>query len=513
MDRHFISICMITWNEAALLPGAIQNLDSFEVVVGDTGSTDNTVILAKSLGCKVITGLDRFHKANARNLVIDAASGKWVVILDADEVIENPEGLREFLENTDADALTIRLRYTTTPLEFSQMRIWKKGLYQYKYRAHEVPLGSGKVIINTDFVWLHTPVQERNEWKLQYTLDRLLLDVEENPNSSRSKYYLGRQYCYLKQWMNGLEMLGEYLHNPDHDEANAYFYMAQAFGELKNEKEQIKSLYLACAAKPYRRELWGTLAEIYYHNVDYITAAALLKCALEYDRPQTDYVNEGWYGSHIYDLLARCYYKLNQFEKGLPYAKKAVKLEPSERLKKNLLWFEYHLGNQDAAYKLFGADMHANQPRHAEIAKYVIGPRVLDYGCGTGDLLLELDNKDFELFGVDSSKTALQMAKERGVKAKLFEQWPDGSWDTVICSQVLEHMDAPETWVQEAKQKARYLLVSVPKDNMITSPDHKHVYSEDGLRQLLSPAGQVELLEWNDKARILAMVKVHNGDL
>ncbi len=60
---------------------------SDEVIVVDTGSTDNTPDVARTLGASVIeiTWKDSF--AEARNTYIDAARGDWIISIDADERI------------------------------------------------------------------------------------------------------------------------------------------------------------------------------------------------------------------------------------------------------------------------------------------------------------------------------------------------------------------------------------------------------------------------------------------
>lgn len=512
-----ISVCMITWNEEKLLPIAVESTKGLadEIVVADTGSADNTVQVARDLGCIVIEGEDRYHKAQSRNAAINKASGDWIVILDCDEQIQEPVKLRKFLERCKDDAAYIRLAFKSgdkTTLEFSQMRIWRKGTYLYKYRAHEIPMPQidNPKIIWTDFVWEHRPPTERGEWKLTYTLDRLLLDVEENPDSSRSKFYLARQYVYMKRWQESIDAFREYLKQPDHDEGDAYLYMAKSYGELGKEKEQIQALHLACALKPTRRDWWGLLAEIYYNRKQFEIATAYLMAALEMPIPKTDYLADKWYGSHIYDLLARSLYYSGYPERGREYAVKALSLSPNdERLQKNLLWFDAKSGNQDAIYQLYGPDVHAKQPRHKELAKHICGKRVLDFGCGTGDLLLLLQGNGRKLYGVDTSEVALQMARARGVSAELFHNWPIGKFDTIVCSQVLEHLDNPHDWILEAKShlsKNGIVLVTVPSGNKVPSPDHKTIFYEQDLIGLLSELGTVEIIEWSDPYRIFAKV-------
>lgn len=80
-----LSGIIITKNEEAMLADCIDSL-SFcdEIVVIDSGSTDNTVELAKRLGAIVYT-----HKtedfAEIRTYAKSKAKGKWILYIDADE--------------------------------------------------------------------------------------------------------------------------------------------------------------------------------------------------------------------------------------------------------------------------------------------------------------------------------------------------------------------------------------------------------------------------------------------
>lgn len=343
-----ISVCMIVKDEEDIIRQAIDSTVGLadEIVALDTGSTDSTVELLEQLGVQVLTGGDRMHKGQSRNRVMDAASGEWNVVLDADERIADPVGLRKYLESTDAQALFIKLAYVNSngdpTLSYQQMRCWRRGTYEYKYRAHEVPEptnGWGSVEY-TDFVWEHRPPPDRM-WKSDYTLNRLLLDVEEHPGDTRPLYYLGRQYMYREEWQMALDKLAAYLEKPGRDEADAWHGVALCHHGLGQEKEHISALFQACAAAPHRREWWGELAAYYHGKGQESIAVGLLKCALEQPPPPKSYVKHYWHGSHIYDLLARCLWKLKRYEEGKEYASTAVKLSPDDtRLRRNLKYFD-----------------------------------------------------------------------------------------------------------------------------------------------------------------------------
>jgi tetratricopeptide (TPR) repeat protein len=84
-----ISLCMIVRDEAATLARALESAQGAvgEIVVVDTGSGDDTVAIAQSYGAKVFhfDWINDF--AAARNESLRQATGDWVLVLDADEVL------------------------------------------------------------------------------------------------------------------------------------------------------------------------------------------------------------------------------------------------------------------------------------------------------------------------------------------------------------------------------------------------------------------------------------------
>jgi glycosyltransferase involved in cell wall biosynthesis len=83
-----LSVLILTKNEEKNIKRAIESVKDIadEIVVLDSGSTDRTVEIAKSLGAKVF-----FHRwdgyAQQRNRGIELCSEDWVLVLDADEEV------------------------------------------------------------------------------------------------------------------------------------------------------------------------------------------------------------------------------------------------------------------------------------------------------------------------------------------------------------------------------------------------------------------------------------------
>lgn len=105
MPRPRISACLIVRDEAAFLGGCLDSLRGVadETVVMDTGSTDGTAEMARAAGCVVLHRAWDDDYAAARNAGIDAATGDWVLVLDADERLATPDAVLALAADAPAD--------------------------------------------------------------------------------------------------------------------------------------------------------------------------------------------------------------------------------------------------------------------------------------------------------------------------------------------------------------------------------------------------------------------------
>jgi glycosyltransferase involved in cell wall biosynthesis len=98
-----ISLCMIVKDEEKFIADAISSVLSVvdEVIVMDTGSTDSTKRIAEELGAKVFETAWEDDFSLARNESLKHATGDWILILDADEVISEPDAIKKMAERSD----------------------------------------------------------------------------------------------------------------------------------------------------------------------------------------------------------------------------------------------------------------------------------------------------------------------------------------------------------------------------------------------------------------------------
>ena len=88
-----LSLCMIVRDEEADLPTCLESVKGVvdEICIVDTGSNDRTVAIAEGYGARVehFTWCDDFSAA--RNASLAMAQGDWILVLDADEILENQD--------------------------------------------------------------------------------------------------------------------------------------------------------------------------------------------------------------------------------------------------------------------------------------------------------------------------------------------------------------------------------------------------------------------------------------
>ena len=90
MNRQTVTLCMIVRDEESAIGMTIKSVLALvdEVIVVDTGSQDNTRIIAEGYGARVLEMLWADDFAAARNVALAEASSDWILVLDADEQLQ-----------------------------------------------------------------------------------------------------------------------------------------------------------------------------------------------------------------------------------------------------------------------------------------------------------------------------------------------------------------------------------------------------------------------------------------
>lgn len=143
-----LSLAMIVRDEEQMLPRCLQAAAPAvdEIVIVDTGSTDDTVNIARSFGARVIDFPWTGSFSEARNASFEAVTGDWVMYLDADEILvaDDIPQLRALLGRTWREAFyVVETSYTGEAgdggaVVNDALRIFRnRPAYRFKDRLHE----------------------------------------------------------------------------------------------------------------------------------------------------------------------------------------------------------------------------------------------------------------------------------------------------------------------------------------------------------------------------------------
>ena len=143
-----LSLCMIVKDEEAMIGRCLEAARGAvdEIVVVDTGSTDRTIEIAERHGARVLHHAWDGDFSAARNASFAAATGDWVMYLDADEVLvaEDAHRLRALAGRTWREAFFLTETNHTgdiddgTAITHDAMRMFRnRPEYRFEGRIHE----------------------------------------------------------------------------------------------------------------------------------------------------------------------------------------------------------------------------------------------------------------------------------------------------------------------------------------------------------------------------------------
>ena len=247
MNKYKISVYAISKNEEKFVDRWMDSVsEADEVIVLDTGSTDNTVEKLKQRGATVsIKIIDpwRFDVARNESLNLVSEDTDICVCIDLDEVFE--KGWREKLENIWNENIN-RVRYNynwsfdeygNPAVNFYIDKIHSRDGYKWTHPVHEVLTfdGDNEKFITTDNITVnHYPDSTKS--RSSY-LPLLELSVKEDPDNDRNMHYLGREYMFYGKWNEAIDTLIKHLNLPKavwKDERCASMrFIARCYSNLK----------------------------------------------------------------------------------------------------------------------------------------------------------------------------------------------------------------------------------------------------------------------------------------
>lgn len=126
---------------------------------------------------------------------------------------------------------------------------------------------------------------------------------------------------------------------------------------------------------------------------------------------------------------------------------------------------------------------------------FVKNKKLLDYGCGPGDMLILAKKKGVNVFGIDISPRSQKLAKDRGLNIELGDyralkrRHKPNSFDYIFLQSVIEHIQDPIKELQELTKflkKDGLLIISAPTPGAYfwNDPTHVRPYTPKGFATL-----------------------------
>ena len=179
MSQVTLSVTIITHNEAEMIENCLRSVQwADEIVVVDSGSSDDTVAICQRYTDKVTVTSDWPGFGKQKQRALDQATGDWVLSLDADEVLsaEAQQAIQQLVQQPSYDAYRLRrqsyflaklIRYGDWRKDY-QLRLFRRGKAQFDGAVvHE------NLVVTGDVGQIQAPILHYSYANLEEVLDKL----------------------------------------------------------------------------------------------------------------------------------------------------------------------------------------------------------------------------------------------------------------------------------------------------------------------------------------------------
>jgi tetratricopeptide (TPR) repeat protein len=342
-----VAVYAIALNEEAFVERwAASAAEADEIVLLDTGSTDETATKASEAGCRVVYGtIAPWRFDDARNAALAAVSADvdYCVALDLDEVLV--PGWRAALEAGFELGLT-RPRYVYTwswnedgspGLQYGGDKIHARRGYRWRGPVHETCSAYGGQVQIEGYVDLeihHHPDPAKS--RAQY-LPLLAMAVAEDPHNDRNAYYYARDLFFSGQPGAAEAEFRRHLALPSSVWAPERASSMRYLGKITGDSRWFVAATELC---PFLREPWVDLSRDRLASRDWSEALEAAERALAItEKPMVYLCEPDAWGWAPYDVAGVASYYLGYPARAAELTRAAIELAPSDqvpRLQSNL---------------------------------------------------------------------------------------------------------------------------------------------------------------------------------
>jgi glycosyltransferase involved in cell wall biosynthesis len=312
--KKSISLCMIVRNEASGLERTLTSVTDLvsEIIVVDTGSTDETVTIAKRYATKVLNYRWENDFAKARNFSISHAKAEWILVLDGDEIIskESHQVISDLTSlGRDFAFVFTQRHYTNDPringfevckgeypelesgiggyFESSLVRLFPrhKKIY-YSNRLHELVEPSLLALPHLRILYSGVRIHHYGHLKSDRTFKNELYltlgkeKIADNPNDWKAHYELATELC-----MNGKfpESINYFFRSITLNQKyrDAWVGLGYTLGEVGRYEESLKAVTKALELDPHYPESYINYGVVLMRLRKYEESVLVFKRSLE----------------------------------------------------------------------------------------------------------------------------------------------------------------------------------------------------------------------------------------
>lgn len=349
----FISLCMIVKNEEDNILSCLASVKDAvdEMVIVDTGSEDRTLQILEEYGAynHIFPWQNDF--AAARNYALSKAKGQWILVLDADESLDESATLtlRNTLATAEEEGFYLGIHnYQGSESNFTwtyALRLFRNNpLYRYEGRIHEQIFPSIKktnplVRIGwSPWIIHHYGYSQDMVFNKNKAQRNLMILLSETPEVKESPYFhlnLAMEYLRLANLAEAEVWLKEGWLRVDTRESYAHRLLIKLITCLHLQNKDKEAL--AYCKEGLRK--YPDYPDIYYYygiclmrfNDLRQARVALLKGLQKDDNPRK-YISESGCGSYLnLFALGQIEEQCDNYELALDYYLKALRLHPNHQ--------------------------------------------------------------------------------------------------------------------------------------------------------------------------------------
>ncbi len=296
-DFVSVSVCMIVKNEEAVLRRCLESLEGTydQLVIADTGSTDDTINIARSFTDEVysIPWEDDFGKA--RNTSFSYAKCDYIMYVDADDILPPEEKEKLLKLKAELSQILKSERPGTILMAYDAPEGGGLSYRQRMVKRHEGPYWDGAIheraILVEPEMW--TEIKFLHRKLVKPPKDRNCNIIRKIPRDKLKEDFWLCIQCFLDMTLAG-----------HHEEAKEYYLMAKA-------------------AKEHNSSYCVWIARILIINEYFEEALLWLEMALE----EKDNTKEQSIG--IYQQFVKAYIGLGRLKEAADCNEKVLEIEPT----------------------------------------------------------------------------------------------------------------------------------------------------------------------------------------